>query len=145
VLLGIGLNVRSAPEVGATPFVPATGVVPNVTLPGLLFALLESLALRYRELLRSGIGPLLSGYRAACRLHGRRVRVYPTDVDETAPPSRWPEPLAAGVVRGIRDDLALLIDGAPAVQSGRLAREESCQAFGLTGSEPSRPGGRFPR
>ncbi len=139
VLLGIGINVGSAPEVAATPFVPAAGVVPNVALPDLLFGLLESLALRYRELLGSGIGPLLSGYRAACRLGGQRVRVYASDVDETAPPSRWPEPLAAGVVQGIRDDLALLVDGAPPILGGRLAREETCQAFGLAD-----PGSQFP-
>ena len=144
VLLGIGINVRSAPEVAATPFVPAAGTVPDVTLPDLLYTILESLALRYRELLSSGIGPLFSGYRAACRLPGQRVRVYPSDVDETAPPSRWPEPLAAGVVQGIRDDLALLIDGVPPVKSGRLAREESCRAFGLARPGASRPDGRFP-
>jgi BirA family biotin operon repressor/biotin-[acetyl-CoA-carboxylase] ligase len=130
--VGIGVNVTRVPEVVPTPFVPAAGAVPEVGLETLTDALLRSIAARTRQLLADGSRPLLDGYRAASVIVGRAVRVYPEGIDDEAPPERWPPPLATGVVRGIRDDLSLEIEGHPEpVSRGRLAFEEACAAHGL--------------
>jgi biotin-[acetyl-CoA-carboxylase] ligase BirA-like protein len=134
-VLGIGLNVASAPSVEPTPFVPAVGclreAMPRATHESVVERTLEALGLRYTELLRRGPGPLFEAYRAASIVLDREVRIWDESVGEVEGAS-WPPPLARGTVVGITPDLALRFADVPApVTTGRLAFEEVCQAFGL--------------
>ncbi|MHB8079520.1 MAG: hypothetical protein ACYDIE_09710, partial [Candidatus Krumholzibacteriia bacterium] len=117
-VLGIGLNVGTAPAVPPTPSVPAVGCLvarsPGLTLRAVLAALLRALARRWRELEREGPAPLLAAYRAASVIIGRPVAVWPEEADGQGPPVR-------GVVRAINGDLSLSLAGvAEPVRSGRL-------------------------
>lgn len=127
VLLGIGVNVAVAPAVPPTPFVPAVGRIPDVSLDRLADALLAALARRTREAFAAGAEPILAAYRERQVVVGRRVRVYREGLDDLAPAAAWPRPVAAGVVREIRDDLSLLVGDDPEpVTAGRLAFESAC-------------------
>jgi BirA family biotin operon repressor/biotin-[acetyl-CoA-carboxylase] ligase len=132
VLLGIGVNVASAPTVPPTPFVPATAHLPDVPLRVVLREVLDALARRCEELREAGSAPLLAAYRAASSVVGRRVRIYREGFDACRTPGDWPAPAGAGVVSAVNDDLSLAIEGAAAtVAAGRLAFEEDCRTFGL--------------
>ncbi len=131
LLAGIGVNVRAAPPIAPSPFVPRAGAAEGVDSRVLLREALTALERRRNEALDRGFASMLVEYRAASNVIGRRVRVY-ADGTGTAVLADWPPPLAAGVVRDIRDDLSLVIDGLPEpVARGRLAFETDCRERGL--------------
>lgn len=128
VLFGVGLNVAVSPPVPPTPFVPSVGCLAGagieVTLVGAALRVLAALGARMRELVEKGPQPLLDAYRRASLVIGRQVCVFDDH-------GRGETPLTGavqrGTVRGIADDLSLLLEGVePPVTSGRLAFAESC-------------------
>lgn len=136
VVLGMGLNIGSAPEVEPTPFVPAVGCLGELhatfTLHALLPALLKELHELYGVLLADGFLPLMQAYREYAAIVGRRVRIWPETEESSADRLRGVPPLARGVVTGIADDLSLLVEGhAEPISRGRLAEEEACRGLGL--------------
>jgi biotin-[acetyl-CoA-carboxylase] ligase BirA-like protein len=132
LLVGIGVNVQTAPAIRPTPFVPWAEAAGGVDLDVLLQETLAALERRLKEALDSGFREMSAEYRAASNVIGRRVRVYTEAAAEHDPPDAWPPPLAAGVVQDIRDDLSLVIEGVPEpIATGRLAFEADCHAFGL--------------
>jgi BirA family biotin operon repressor/biotin-[acetyl-CoA-carboxylase] ligase len=137
-VFGVGLNVGTAPEVDATPFVPAAGCLhgcdggDRVTLGAALRCVLERLAVRLDRLHRDGPVPLQRDYRRWSNTVGRRVRVWNDRAIDGVDRARWPPAEAAGLVIDIGDDLALRLAGRAApVATGRLAFEEECVPFGL--------------
>jgi biotin-(acetyl-CoA carboxylase) ligase len=132
VLLGIGLNVATAPAVPATPFVPRVGCLADagvkVTWADAALAVMESLGRRLVAMVRDGPAALLEAYRDASLVIGREVCVFPPEaVSGTAAPASAPP--ARGTVLGIGADLSLTIEGLAApVTSGRLAFAEDCPA-----------------
>ena len=123
-VLGIGLNVETAPTVDRTPFVPAVGAlhdfVPDAleaSRRGMLANLLRALDRNYRALLDDGYGPLLERYERRSSLVGRRVAIYAEDAG--ADPSVTREgrvvSLGAGLELYLDDD-----DGKQPVTRGRL-------------------------
>jgi biotin-[acetyl-CoA-carboxylase] ligase BirA-like protein len=134
-VLGIGLNVLSAPPVEPTPFVPAVACLreawPRANLESVVERTLDALGVRFTELARRGPGPLFEAYRAASIALDRQVRVWDESVGETDG-EEWPAPIARGTVVEITPDLGLRLAGQTSpVTKGRLAFEEVCQAFGL--------------
>lgn len=132
-VLGVGLNIATAPAVPASPFVPAVGCLLEaaggeaLTLPALYWAVLDALALRYRGLLHQGPEELFAAYRSACNVIGRHVCVWEEGLDEGAPPDEWPAPLARGIVLDVAPDLSLRLDSqTEPVSKGRLAFAEAC-------------------
>jgi hypothetical protein len=136
-VLGIGLNVDTAPPVEPTPFSPAVGCIADALHPVppfdvVLGALLARLAARCDELRDVGPTAIWQAYCAASVIIGERVRVYDESHGERAPRAPWPEPIARGTVERIEPDLALRLRGrAELVTRGRLALEQSCLEFGL--------------
>jgi len=125
VLLGIGLNVASAPPVPPTPFVPSVGCLADAgastTWAEAAESVLAASARRMGELVRDGAAALLDAYRDASLVIGREVCVFPDS-----------GPILRGTVRGIAADLSLTLEGVEApVASGRLAFAEDCARFRL--------------
>jgi BirA family biotin operon repressor/biotin-[acetyl-CoA-carboxylase] ligase len=121
-VLGVGLNVERTPDVEPTPFVPAVGCLRElpgggtVTLPRAFRAVMEALEERYEALVSGGPEALFRAYRESSVVIGRPVRVWEEGAAEDAPP------FAEGVVRDIRPDLSLVLEGRPdPVSKGRLA------------------------
>ncbi len=122
VILGIGLNVESVPDVPPTAFVPGVAAVRSfaadpvaVRVEVVLGTLLRSIERNYQLLLQDGFGPLVDHYRARSVVIGRQVLVSRDEPDEL------PRIIASGRVRAIGDDLALhLTDVNRPVTSGRL-------------------------
>jgi biotin-[acetyl-CoA-carboxylase] ligase BirA-like protein len=138
VVIGIGINVAAAPRVEPTPFVPAVACVSRceggerVTLPAVLWAVLDALAARLSVLDREGPSRTWHDYARSSIVTGQRVRVWDERLPEGADPRTWPAPLAAGRVAAIGPDLALTFDGrAERIDRGRLAFEDVCRTFGL--------------
>jgi BirA family biotin operon repressor/biotin-[acetyl-CoA-carboxylase] ligase len=136
VVLGLGVNVASAPAVEHTPFVPDVGCLADsgveVTFPDFTWHLLDSLAAWYGRLLEAGPAELLDRYREASCLVGRRVRIWDDAAEGPEASGGGSALLAAGVVESIEADLSLKIrEAAAPVTKGRLALEEACVAFGL--------------
>jgi BirA family transcriptional regulator, biotin operon repressor / biotin---[acetyl-CoA-carboxylase] ligase len=139
VVLGIGLNVETRPEVRPTPFVPRAaalrGFVPSDPPPALrevLWLLLRRLEANYRRLLADGYGPIVERYRGRSEVLGREVFVSADTPDEV------PHLLAAGRVARIGDGLELHLEGrAQPVTRGRLLLGEPAAAA-------LRAGGRTP-
>ena len=132
VLLGIGLNVASVPPVETTPFVPSAGSLAaagaSVGVIDALAAVLDALAARMIELVEEGPGLLLDAYRAASLVIGREVCVFDEAALEAAAAGVPSRPFARGTVRGIGDDLSLLLDTLPEpVTRGRLVFAERCE------------------
>lgn len=126
-LLGIGVNVARTPALlpDATAARPASlaDADPAWAEPAALARLLHALlgeVERGRARIVAGEGAaLLDDYRARSAFLGRRVTIWP--VDEAA--AR--RPLARGVVRELRDDLSLALNGVAApIRSGRLTIDE---------------------
>ena len=135
VLLGIGLNVATAPPVPPTPFVPLVGCLADAgarsTWDAAAAAVLTALGRRLSELVDSGPGPLLDAYRAASLVIGREVCVFPDSEPGEATAGRRSAPVLRGTVRGIAADLSLILEGVDApVARGRLAFAEDCARFG---------------
>jgi BirA family transcriptional regulator, biotin operon repressor / biotin---[acetyl-CoA-carboxylase] ligase len=134
VLLGIGLNVATAPPVPPTPFVPSVGCLADagarLTWDTATEAVLAALGRRMTELVGHGPGALLEAYRAGSLVVGREVCVLadpePGETAVAAPPT----PLLRGTVRAIAADLSLTLEGVEApVTSGRLAFAEDCDQW----------------
>ena len=126
VVLGIGVNVVSAPRIEPTAFVPgscslaSSGV--DVGLPDFLRAVLDALAGRFQALMTEGPESLRSAYQGASCVVGREVGIWPEVTDLGRDRSIWPEPLRRGRVTAIGSDLSLTLEGSDEpVTRGRLA------------------------
>jgi BirA family biotin operon repressor/biotin-[acetyl-CoA-carboxylase] ligase len=135
VVWGFGINVRVAPRIVPTPFVPATTCLrmepggAHVTLPRLFWALLDAVARRYAELARAGSAALFSTYRQHSTVVGRAVQVWEESACVDPDPAHWGPPAAEGIVSDIVHDLSLRIDGQRSlVSKGRLALRASSDA-----------------
>jgi biotin-(acetyl-CoA carboxylase) ligase len=121
-VIGIGLNVETAPEVPRTSLVPAVGALhdfaagaPEATLASVLASLLDALDGNYRTLLEEGYGPLLARYKERANIVGRRIAIC---ADDARPE---PEVIREGVVIAMGDGLELYLDdGEEPVTRGRL-------------------------
>ena len=142
VVFGIGLNVRAAPPVTPTVFVPRAGCLaedlgPSTPSLSVVFAAVaRALAARVREFLDHGPGPGVEAYRRGSMLTGREVRVWAESTVDALDDLRRAAPPRRGVVAGIAEDLSLRLENDPLpVARGRLALEASCRELGL----PSAP------
>lgn len=136
VVLGMGINIASAPDVDPTPFVPAVGCLgelhPAFTLTALLPALLKELHDLYAILLADGFLPLIQAYREYAVVVGRQVRIWQETEEGSADHLKGIPPLVRGVVEGIADDLSLILAGHPEpITRGRLAEEDACRKLGF--------------
>ena len=116
-VLGIGLNVRRAPDLakdsvsGAATSLLAWGVDPP--LKTVFELLLEALAARLMQLgTHDGPKTLYREYRKHLGGIGRRVEIMPE--------SGGPQQPTAGRLLDVREDLSLKIEGEPEVRFGRL-------------------------
>jgi len=122
-VLGIGLNVETAPAVEPTPFVPRTTSVRTCTpggnsdlMRGAFLDLMAALRGNYETLLKNGFSPLLRRYRDRSVVVGQEVTVCSERSDQQL------EVFAEGRVTGVGDNLELLLAGRPEpVTGGRLA------------------------
>jgi BirA family biotin operon repressor/biotin-[acetyl-CoA-carboxylase] ligase len=125
-VLGIGLNVETAPRVEPTPFVPAAAslrdFVPEAESCNqeLVFGgLLRALDRNYRLLLGGGYRQLLERYRQRSLVVGRAVKICSEDSDATR------RVIAAGRVTGMGDNLELFLEGLNRpISMGRLVLED---------------------
>ncbi len=121
-VLGMGVNVETAPQVEPTPFVPAVTslrkVVPGAPTHSLAMVhlgLLEALERNYRLLMEEGYPPLLDRYRARSVILGREVSVCSEAADAL------PEVVAHGKVRAIGEGLEIFMEGQETpVTGGRM-------------------------
>ncbi len=121
-VLGIGLNVETAPTVEPTPFVPAVGSVRDFAPDALsatqglvLDSLLNTLARNYQLLLEEGHTPLLERYRQRAELIGRKIVVCSEDSDSD------PSVIAEGRVVAMGEGLELYLENRKEpVTKGRL-------------------------
>jgi biotin-(acetyl-CoA carboxylase) ligase len=135
VLLGIGLNVVTAPTVPPTPFVPRVGCLADagarVTWDAATAAVLTALGRRLTALVGDCPTGLLGAYRDASLVIGREVCVFADAGPGETPVAAPPSPILRGTVRDIAADLSLLLEGVDApVASGRLAFAEDCAPLG---------------
>jgi len=121
-VLGIGLNVETAPTVEPTPFVPSVGSVREFA-PDALSAtqgivqdsLLNALARNYQLLLEEGYTPLLERYRERAGLIGSKIAVCSEDSDSDPPV------IAEGRVVAMGEGLELYLENRDEpVTKGRL-------------------------
>ncbi len=122
IVLGIGLNVETTPEVEPTPFVPKAGSMSQfageseaIRLPEVLTRLIENLDETYRQLESGDWHRVVDQYKALSVIIGRPVTVLSDSTN-------WSnEIIAEGVVETIGDDLELHIRGIERpVSRGRL-------------------------
>jgi BirA family biotin operon repressor/biotin-[acetyl-CoA-carboxylase] ligase len=143
-LLGIGLNVETAPVVERTPFVPAAGAVRDfapdaegVTQRDMLANLLSALDGNYRTLLEDGFPALLERYEIRSGMVGSRVVLHLED-EGSHPPV-----ISEGRVVALGDGLELYLEGREEpITRGRLvfvesAWRDSVDAVPITVSERS--------
>jgi biotin-(acetyl-CoA carboxylase) ligase len=131
VLLGIGLNVATAPPVPPTVFVPRVGCLAaagaGVTWAHAASAVVAALGRRLTGLVGHGPAALLEAYRGASLVIGREVCVFAEPDPEAATAGRSLAPVLRGTVRDVAADLSLVLEGVFApVASGRLAFAEDC-------------------
>ncbi|MCG6925087.1 MAG: biotin--[acetyl-CoA-carboxylase] ligase [Acidobacteria bacterium] len=142
ILLGIGVNVATAPPVPPTPFVPLVGCLAEAgvktTWAEVAFSVMTALGRRMGDLAVHGPGALLDAYRASSLVIGQEVCVFSdsqpgeTRVGAT-PPLR-------GTVRDIAADLSLVLEGVETpVTSGRLAFAEDCRDSAPGPEGPTEP------
>lgn len=132
-VVGIGVNVARAPDLPPAPRVPRPGRLADADAAfagedawaRLLPPLLAELE-RGRAQLAAGEGASLVGeYRARATFLGRAVTIWPVD-EGAGTGGADVRPLARGVVRALRDDLALELEGVAApVRHGRMTLDES--------------------
>lgn len=121
-VIGIGLNVETAPPVDRTPFVPAVGALHDfapdqaeATLRSILANLLSALDRNYRVLLDDGYAPLLARYKDRSNIVGSRIAI---GAEDSAPD---PTVIREGRVVALGDGLELYLDdGGEPVTRGRL-------------------------
>jgi biotin-[acetyl-CoA-carboxylase] ligase BirA-like protein len=142
-VLGIGLNVETAPPVEPTPFVPLVTSVRRHAPHGnpdlrreIFLDLLSALRANYENLLAEGFSPLLRRYRDRSVVMGRLVTVCSERSDQTM------EVLAQGRVTGLGENLELVLEGRPdPVTGGRLAMGRStAYTWQLAPGAPGRRG-----
>ncbi len=138
VLLGIGLNVATAPPVPATPFVPRIGSLAEsgvtATWADAALAVLRALGRRLVDLVAHGPADLVEAYRGASLVIGREVCLFAEAAPGDAPDARPSPPVVRGTVLGIGADLSLTLEGVETpVTSGRLAFAEDCPPGVLKG------------
>ncbi|HEY0873334.1 MAG TPA: biotin--[acetyl-CoA-carboxylase] ligase [Vicinamibacterales bacterium] len=128
VVWGIGINVAVAPEIVATPFVPAATCLhaepggAHVTIARLFRSLLDAIARRYVDLAHGGAAALFPSYRERSLVIGREVQVWDESacIEPDASPSG--PPAVEGIVADICHDLSLRLEGQlEPVTKGRLA------------------------
>ena len=121
-VLGIGLNVETTPSVAPTPSVPKAGSLCDLApdrrtcnQAKLLDALMMNLDRNYRSLTNGDYDALLNRYRERSVVIGRDVEVLS---DNSAID---PQVLARGRVKGLGQDLELLLEGSERpISKGRL-------------------------
>jgi BirA family biotin operon repressor/biotin-[acetyl-CoA-carboxylase] ligase len=129
ILVGIGLNVTTAPPVAPTPFVPAVSCLAEAgvqtTWSEAASLVMAALGRRMRELETRGAGGLLDAYRAASVVIGREVCLFADGGPGGTPVGTTP--ILRGTVRHIAADLSLALEDVETpVASGRLAFAEDC-------------------
>jgi BirA family biotin operon repressor/biotin-[acetyl-CoA-carboxylase] ligase len=114
VVVGIGLNVETTPEVPPTPFVPRVealrtfaGDPARCSRRTVLVALMASLDRNYRRLLDRGASALRQRYRERSMVVGRSVAVCAEGTGSEA------EVLAEGTVAALGERLELVVQGYP--------------------------------
>ncbi len=132
LVVGIGVNVAHAPELPPAPRVARPGSLADADAAfagddawaRLLPPLLTELERGRARLAAGGGAALLAEYRARATFLGRAVTIWP--VDESAESAGADvRPLARGVVRALRDDLSLELEGVDApVRHGRLTLDD---------------------
>jgi BirA family transcriptional regulator, biotin operon repressor / biotin---[acetyl-CoA-carboxylase] ligase len=135
VILGIGLNVETTPDVARSPWVPGAGSLraivadPEAISAGaVLRTLLLSLDRLYEVVLREGNAPLVESYRARSAIIGSTVRILSDDVADAAGAGAPPRVIAEGRVAGIGDGLELYIEGhAEPITRGRLIMGDAAE------------------
>jgi len=126
-VLGIGLNVETAPAVEPTPFVPRVTSVRGYAGPGdpdlrrgMFLDLMTALRENYETLLQDGFSALLRRYRARSVVIGQEVTVCSERSDHEI------EVLVEGRVTGLGENLELVLEGrSDPVTGGRLAMGRS--------------------
>ena len=121
-VLGIGLNVETTPSVAPTPFVPTAGSLCDFSpdrrscnQAKLLNELMKSLDRNYRSLIDGNYEALLNRYRERSVVIGRNVEIYSEDTGVE------PHVLASGCVKGLGQDLELILEGSERpISKGRL-------------------------
>lgn len=121
-VLGIGLNVETTPSVAPTPYVPKVGSLCDIVADRqtcnraeLLNALMNSLDRNYRSLTNGRYDTLLTRYRERSIVTGRDVEIHSDDS------SAEPRVLAGGRVKGLSQDLELILEGSDhPISRGRL-------------------------
>lgn len=112
IILGIGLNVASTPEIERDRFVPRAGslweFVPDpgaCSVGQVLTRLIESLERNYHRYLAGEFEALLNFYRARSSVAGRKVSLFED------PAGKEPSSLYGGRVLSIGEDLELYLEG----------------------------------
>lgn len=110
-VIGIGLNVETAPTVPPSPFVPRSAALmplaadPESCRLGTVFtSLLRALAGNYALLVSGGFDDLLARYRRRSLVVGREVTLYREGESHT-------DVLAEGRVERLGDELELYLEG----------------------------------
>ncbi len=127
--LGMGVNIENTPEVLPTPFVPAAGsLAENLaegkpsTVGSILSGCLKFLSRRLDMVRQEGPQSLIQAYRHHSLILGRRVVIWSDGTVPEQDSTQPAEPMVAGVVHSIGDDLSLTLEGHPEViRCGRLA------------------------
>jgi biotin-[acetyl-CoA-carboxylase] ligase BirA-like protein len=123
-VIGLGLNVETAPHIEPTPFVPKTSCLRDFTSDRdlchqsfFLGRLLETLDSNYDFLINDGYKNLLDKYRNRSLVINRQVEIC----RDAAESSGQPEIIARGKVREIGPDLELYLEeGKSPITDGRL-------------------------
>jgi BirA family transcriptional regulator, biotin operon repressor / biotin---[acetyl-CoA-carboxylase] ligase len=126
VVLGIGLNVATTPQIERSPFVPAASslaaLAPEpaaVDTRRVLYDLLRALARNYDLVREHGFAPIMEQYRARSAVIGEEVTICADNGAEDGTPAD--RVLAAGRVEAVGDGLELHLAGrAEPVRTGRL-------------------------
>lgn len=134
VVFGVGMNVRQAPRIDPTPFVPAVTAISShfpgleQALPRIFGDLIVRIDRLYWELMGEGQVPLFEVYREYADMIGRDVRIWPENT------TNWQDvkPFTSGTVIDMRPDLSLILNNSPdPIHMGRLAYTSACRRLGI--------------